>query len=308
MKRLLVAARSKPEAWAELFKAELPDHDILLSPPPSSEPVAYVVVGKPEPGLLAGLAGLEVVLSLNAGVEHLLASGEVPVGVPIVRMVDDGLVLGMVDWVTAQVLAWHRNLFVYRGSQEERRWAPRPEKMARERSVTVLGAGALGGAVAARLAVIGFETRVWSRSPREIAGVTSFAGPNALDAAVGGAQILVNLLPLTHQTRDLLGAAVFERLANGSFLINAGRGAHVVDDELIAALDSGRLGGAALDVFREEPLPADHPFWSHPNILVSPHVAAPTHARTAVAAMAQSVRRHERGEPLLHVVDLDRGY
>ena len=143
MKRLLVAARSKPEAWAELFKAELPDHDILLSPPPSSEPVAYVVVGKPEAGLLAGLAGLEVVLSLNAGVEHLLASGEVPVGVPIVRMVDDGLVLGMVDWVTAQVLAWHRNLFVYRGSQEERRWAPRPRED---------GAGAVGDGAGRRRA------------------------------------------------------------------------------------------------------------------------------------------------------------
>jgi glyoxylate/hydroxypyruvate reductase A len=124
MKTLLVAARARPEAWAEMFRLELPDHEIVVAPPPAGEPVAYAVVGKPEAGLLGSLAGLEVVLSLNAGVEHLLASGEVPAGVPIVRMVDDGLVEGMVDWVTAQALAWRRNLFAYRASQREGRWAP----------------------------------------------------------------------------------------------------------------------------------------------------------------------------------------
>jgi glyoxylate/hydroxypyruvate reductase A len=308
MKRLLVAARSKPEVWADMLRTELPDHDILIAPPPSGEPVAYAVVGKPEAGLLNRLAGLEVVLSLNAGVEHLLASGEVPAGVPIVRMVDDGLVEGMVDWVTAQVMAWHRNLFAYRASQSERRWAPRPERMARERSVVVLGAGALGGPVAARIAALGFETRTWARSSHSIAGVTSFCGAAGFSDAVDGADVLVNLLPLTSETRDILDKGVFARLAPGAFLINAGRGAHLVDEDLIAALDDGVLGGAALDVFREEPLPPDHVFWTHPAILLSPHVAAQTHPRTAVAAMAQSVRRHERGEPLLHVVDLARGY
>jgi glyoxylate/hydroxypyruvate reductase A len=291
-----------------MFRIELPDHEILVAPPPAGEPVAYAVVGKPESGLLASLTGLEVVLSLNAGVEHLLASGEVPTGTPIVRMVDDGLVEGMVDWVTAQVLAWHRNLFAYHAAQAERRWAPRPEKLARERSVTVLGAGALGGPVATRLALLGFETRAWSRSPRSIAGVKSFAGADAFADAVDGVDVLVNLLPLTAETRDLLGCDVFARLAPGAFLINAGRGGHVVDEDLIVALDRGQLGGAALDVFREEPLPHDHPFWTHPAILVSPHVAAQTHARTAVATMAASVRRHERGEPVWNVVDRERGY
>jgi glyoxylate/hydroxypyruvate reductase A len=162
--------------------------------------------------------------------------------------------------------------------------------------------------VAARLAAMGFQTRAWSRSPRSIAGVKSFAGAADFADAVTGAEVLVNLLPLTAETRDILDGGVFARLAPGAFLINAGRGAHVVDADLIEAMDRGVLSGAALDVFREEPLPADHPFWSHPAILVSPHVAAPTHARTAVAAMADSVRRHERGEPLLHVVDLERGY
>jgi glyoxylate/hydroxypyruvate reductase A len=307
MKTLLVAARARPEAWAEMFRLELPDHEIVVAPPPAGEPVAYAVVGKPEAGLLGSLAGLEVVLSLNAGVEHLLASGEVPAGVPIVRMVDDGLVEGMVDWVTAQALAWRRNLFAYRASQREGRWAPLPEKMARERTVVVLGAGALGGAVAARLAVLGFRTRTWSRSPHGIAGVTGFVGAAEFGAALDGVDVLVNLLPLTPETRDILDRGAFARLAPGAYVINAGRGAHIVDADLIDALDRGALSGAALDVFREEPLPADDPFWNHPRVLVSPHVAAPTHARTAVAVMAESVRRHERGEPLLHVVDLARG-
>ena len=307
-KRLLVAARANADAFADLFRQELPGHDILTAAPADGAPVAYAVVGKPPPGLLAGLAGLELVLSLNAGIEHLLASGEVPAGVPIVRMVDPGLVEGMVQWVAAQVLAWHRNLHAYRDSQRDGRWEQRAELLASERTVTVLGAGALGGPVAALLAAIGFRTRVWSRTPHAIAGVEGFAGADALTAAVTGADALINLLPLTPATTDLIDRALLSVMRPGGLVINAGRGGSLVDAVLIAALDDGTLAAAALDVFREEPLPADHPFWRHPKVFVSPHVAAPTHARTAVAVMAESVRRHEAGEPVPHVVNVEAGY
>ena len=307
MRRILVAAKSQPEVWAELFRQELPSHEVLTSPPAAGE-VAYVVVGKPDPGLIAGLPGLEVVLSLNAGVEHLLASGEAGEHLPIVRMVDPGLVDGMVEWVAAEVLAWHRNLFAYRDQQREGVWRQRPEKLARERTVAVLGAGALGGPVAAMLHTLGFQLRVWSRTAREVSGATSYAGPAGFADCLAGADVLVNLLPSTAETRDLIDAAALARLAPGAFLVNAGRGASVVDADLIAALDSGQLGAAALDVFRQEPLPPEHPFWRHPRVLLSPHVAAPTHARIAVAVMAETVRRHERGEPLLNLVDRARGY
>jgi glyoxylate/hydroxypyruvate reductase A len=308
MKRLLVAARMNRETWADLFRKVLPEHEILVAAPGDGEPVPYVVVGRPEAGLIGGLPGLEVVLSLNAGVEHLLASGEAPESIPIVRMVDDGLVEGMVDWVMAQTLAWHRNLFEYNTQQREGRWAPRPEKLARERTVLVLGAGALGLPVVAMLKVFGFKTRVWSRSLHPIPGVEAFAGPEGLGEALAGADILINLLPLTAETENLLGKAAFAHVAPGAFVINGGRGGTIVDADLIAALDDGTLSGAALDVFRQEPLPADHRFWTHPKVRLSPHVAAPTHPHTAVAAMAETVRRHERGEPLLHVVDRARGY
>ncbi|WP_426167587.1 2-hydroxyacid dehydrogenase [Sandarakinorhabdus sp. DWP1-3-1] len=306
MKTLFIAARSDPEAMAAMFRAELPGHDVVTKAP-GDRPVHYAVVGKPLPGTLSSLTGLELVLSLNAGIEHLLASGEVPEGVPIVRMVDPGLVEGMVEWVAAQLLAWHRNLFVYRDQQAAGEWRQHGELMARERVVTVLGAGALGGPVATMLAALGFQVRTWSRSGRAVAGTATFGGDD-LAAAVAGADALINLLPATAATTDIIDAALLARLAPGALLVNAGRGAAVVDGDVLAALDAGQLSAAVLDVFRTEPLPADHPFWAHPRVLVSPHVAAPTHARTAVAVMADSVRRHERGEPVPHVVDRSLGY
>ncbi|SFR88260.1 2-hydroxyacid dehydrogenase [Sphingomonas jatrophae] len=308
MKRLLVAARANAEAFATCFRAELPEHEIVTALPSDGGAVAYAVVGRPEPGLLASIPGLELVLSLNAGVEHLLASGEVPPGVPIVRMVDPGLVEGMVEWVSAHVLAWHRNLFAYRDKQVERRWAPAAEKLARERTVTVLGAGALGGPVATMLASFGFRTRAWSRSPRTLPGIECFAGEGGLAEAAAGADILVNLLPSTAQTLNVVDAALLAQLAPGALLVNGGRGATMVDADVLTALDSGQLSAAALDVFRTEPLPADDPYWAREDVLVSPHVAAPTHVSTSVAVMAESVRAWERGETPANVVDPALGY
>jgi glyoxylate/hydroxypyruvate reductase A len=162
--------------------------------------------------------------------------------------------------------------------------------------------------VAQHFVRFGFKTRVWSRSGRAVDGAQSFAGRDQLIAAVTGADIVVNLLPLTAETENLIDASVLAAQSPGGFLINGARGGHIVDADLIAALDSGQLSGAALDVFRTEPLPADHPFWRHPRIMISPHVAAPTHAHTAVKEMAENIRRFERGETLNHVVDRQLGY
>ena len=309
MKRIFIAARGNPEGMAEMFRKELPEHEVFTQQPqPGDAPVPYIVVGRPTPGVIAAVPGLELVLSLNAGIEHLLASGEVPDHLPIVRLVDDGLADGMSDWVLAHALAWHRNLGLYATLQAKGEWAPQAEKLARERVVTVLGAGALGAQVAAHFVRFGFQTRVWSRSGRAVEGAESFAGRASLIESVTGADILVNLLPLTSETADVVDAAVLGAMAQGSFFINGARGGHVVDADLISALDSGQLSSAALDVFRTEPLPSQDPLWSHPKVLLSPHVAAPTHAHTAVAEMAENIRRFERGEPLPHLVDRTLGY
>ncbi|MEQ1771336.1 MAG: glyoxylate/hydroxypyruvate reductase A [Devosia sp.] len=309
MGRIFIASRGNPEHLASLFRDELPDHEVLTAQPaPNDAAVPYIVVGRPTPGVIRAVPGLELVLSLNAGIEHLLASGEVPDHLPIVRLVDDGLADGMADWVLGHALAWHRNFGLYRELQAKGEWAPQQEKLAREGIVTVLGAGALGTPVAQHFARFGFTTRVWSRSGRAVDGAESFAGKEQLVAAVTGADILVNLLPLTAETENLIDANVLGAVATGGFLINGARGGHIVDADLIAALDSGQLSGAALDVFRTEPLPADHPFWRHPKIMISPHVAAPTHAHTAVKEMAENIRRFERGEALNHVVNRKLGY
>lgn len=309
MKRLFIASRGNPEQMAEMFRKELPQHEVFTQQPqPSDAPVPYIVVGRPLPGVIGAVPGLELVLSLNAGIEHLLASGEVPDHLPIVRLVDDGLADGMSDWVLGHALAWHRNFALYKDLQAKGEWKPQAEKLARERIVTVLGAGALGSQAAGHFVRFGFQTRVWSRSGRDVEGAQSFAGRDQLLAAVSGADILVNLLPLTAETANVVDASVLNALAPGAFLINGARGGHVVDADLIAALDSGQLSGAALDVFRTEPLPADDPLWHHPKVLLSPHVAAPTHAHTAVAEMAENIRRFERGERLPHLVDRTLGY
>ena len=309
MKRIFIASRGNPEHLASLFRAELPTHEVLTAAPgPGDAPVPYIVVGRPTPGTISAVPGIEVVLSLNAGIEHLLASGEVPEGLPIVRLVDYGLVEGMSEWVLGHALAWHRNFAIYRDLQSKGIWVPQQEKLARERIVTVLGAGALGAPIVAHFVRLGFKTRVWSRSGRSIDGAQSFAGRDHLLDAVRGTDILVSLLPLTAETENSLDASVFGAMAHGGFFINGARGGHVVDADLIAALDSGQLDAAALDVFRTEPLPPDHPFWRHPRITISPHVAAPTHAQTAVTQMAENIRRYERGEPLTHLVDRSLGY
>jgi glyoxylate/hydroxypyruvate reductase A len=308
MNTIAILLRSQAQHWATLLQQALPGHRVVTGADPGHRDAAYAVVGKPEPGALRALAGLKVVFSVNAGIESLLDSGEVPAGVPIVRMVDEGLAEGMLEWVLATVLAWHRNLFAYRTLQQSGQWAPMDERLARDRRVTVLGAGHLGGRVARALAGIGFQTRTWSRTPKLLPGVHCLHGAAQLDEAVGNADFLVNLLPLTPATENLVDQRLLARLAAGAVLINGGRGRHLVDQAVLDALDRGQLRAAVLDVFREEPLPAAHPFWTHPGVYLTPHVAAPTHAATAIAVIVENLTAFEGGAPLRHVVDLDRGY
>lgn len=308
MKTLIVMLRANASEWVDLLKQALPDHEVLLDPSAARGAITYALAGKPPAGALAALGRIEALFSVNAGVEALLQPGAVPDDVPIVRLADGALAAGMLEWVLAQALAWHRNLFDYRASQVEIRWAPMLEKVSSERPVTVLGAGHLGAPVAQALARLGFPVRTWSRTPKELAGVDCLAGREALHPAVAGAEILINLLPLTEETDGLLDHQVLGTLARGSVLINGGRGRHVVDEALLALLDTGHLRAAVLDVFREEPLPLSHPFWRHPRVFVSPHIAAPTHAASAVATIAANIRRHEAGLPMSDIVDRVRGY
>jgi glyoxylate/hydroxypyruvate reductase A len=249
---------------------------------------------------------LKAVLSLWAGVEDIV--GTVPPAIPLCRMVDEGLTRGMVEFVAAHVLRYHLGTDAHVLGQDGvwRNGVVPP--LAAERCVGVLGLGELGRAVAAALAGLGFDVRGWSRRPRELRGIPALSGEDGLAELLGAADILVTLLPATRETANLLDARRLALLPEGARLINPGRGSLIDDDALLAALDAGRLAHATLDVFREEPLPPEHPFWAHPRVTVTPHVAAETRPESAAVTIARNIQRGERGAPFLYVVDRAAGY
>jgi len=309
MKILFASSSDDPADWVPTLMAELPEAEIRVHPDVGDPAgIDYALVWKPPPGLLAALPNLKAILSLGAGVDALLADPTLPGGVPLARLVDPGLTVGMTDYVCWQVLAAHRRAADYRAQQARVRWRPLAEALAPERRVGVMGLGELGADAARMLAALRFDVAGWSRSAKSIPGVACFSGAEGLAEFLARTEILVCLLPLTPQTAGVLDADLFARLPRGAHVINAGRGGHLVDTDLLAALDSGQVSTAALDVFHDEPLPAVHPFWRHPRVTVTPHVASVTHARSAARTIAADIRRLEAGQPPAHPVDRRRGY
>lgn len=260
------------------------------------------------PGFWRRFPNLRAIFSLGAGVDTLLADRDLPTSAQVVRMLDDSMASDMSDFVRMCVTYHHRAMHEYAVLQAEGVWRSiRPPRNAR-RTVGVMGLGALGGRCALDLAAAGFAVRGWARRSRTLPDIATFTGEVEFEAFLAATEILVCLLPLTPETEDILSARVFSALPRGACVINVGRGRQLVDDDLLAALDSGHIAAATLDVFRVEPLPADHPFWRHPRITVVPHAAAFTHPDTAVPALAANLRRLLDGAPLAGVVDRTTGY
>lgn len=275
------------------------------------EAIAAAVVANPAPGALQGLPQLRLVQSLWAGVDKLLADATLPAQVPLARMVDPAMSAAMVETASWAVLALHRGFFDYAAQQHAREWRQQPQRRAGEVRVLVLGTGQMGGAVATSLAARGYRVDAWraTASARPApARAAVHVGAAALAALLPLSEIVVNLLPLTADTRGLLGTRVFAALPRGASVVNLARGAHVVDAELLAALDGGQLRHAVLDVFHDEPLPAEHPYWRHPRVTVLPHVAALTDVRSGAQVVAANLHALRAGAPLAHLVDRARGY
>ncbi|MBK1634734.1 2-hydroxyacid dehydrogenase [Rhodovulum adriaticum] len=270
------------------------------------ETVDYVVYA-PNGGLsdFTPFTGCRAVLSLWAGVENIVTNDTLTQ--PLCRMVDAGLEEGMREWVAGHVLRHHLGMDAHIVNPAHR-WDQVAPPLARDRTVALLGLGALGQAAASALVALGFDVQGWSRTQREVPGVTCHHGAEGLRAVLERAEIAVLLLPLTAQTENLMNAERLGWMPAGAVLINPGRGALIDDTALLAALDAGRIGHATLDVFRSEPLPADHPFWTHPRVTVTPHIASETRPASAARVIAENIRRSEAGEPLLHLVDRARGY
>ncbi|MEY9594636.1 glyoxylate/hydroxypyruvate reductase A [Bradyrhizobium yuanmingense] len=294
--------------WACFFAERAPDVPFRLWPD-IGDPAAvrYLVAWVPPDDIATTFPKLELVFSVGAGVDQFDTS-KVPTHIPLVRMLEPGIAETMVEYVTMAVLALHRDLLDLISQQRQQVWREIRITPARRRHVGVMGLGQLGQAVLERLKTFGFPLLGWNRSPREIEGVTCYAGADALPEFLAQADILVCLLPLTDQTRGILNAELFARLPRGAGLVNVGRGPHLVEADLLAALDSGALSGAVLDVTDPEPLPVGHPFWSHPRILLTPHNASMTTPDTAVDFVLDVIARHRRGEELPGLVDRRRGY
>ncbi len=301
------AARGK--AWAETIGRELPAVDFRCWPDLRDDAcairhlVAWTLPGE----VLAALPNLEVLFSVGAGVDQL-ALDRLPPDLRIVRMIEPGITQTMADYISMAVLALHRDLPFFIAEQRAGRWIWRNVPPAAERSVGIMGLGELGQAALAALAPHGFRLSGWSRSPHAIAGVRCYAGAEAMDAFLAEAEILVCLLPLTDDTRGILHRDLFARMPRGARLVNAARGGHLVQPDLLEALGTGQLSAAILDVTDPEPLPPGHPFYTHPAIMLTPHVAGITRIDSAVHSLIENLRRELAGQPLVGEIDRSRGY
>ena len=296
-------------AWNELLVEALGPIDFrtLRAGLGNTDDIEIALAWKPRPGLLASFKNLKMIVSLGMGVDHLLADDQLP-DVAITRIMDEGLVGQMSEYAIYWALWHHRDIAKYAASQRAKQWKPEEFVDSIHRPIGVMGLGTIGQDAAKKFALLGFPTLGWSRTAKTLPGVETFHGREALTKFLGRTNILVNVLPLTRETRGIMDKSLFAALPRGAFVINMGRGGHVVDEDLLAALDSGHLAGAALDVFNTEPLPADHPYWTHPKVHMTPHMAGYTNPRTASPGVIENIKRLRAGQPLINTVDAKSGY
>ena len=308
MALLYTSDPTRGRIWRAIFAAEAPDV-AFFDPSQNYDPdaIRYLAAWAPSADLIASLPKLEILFSIGAGIDQF-DMGVLPPHIRVVRMIEPGIAAGMVEYATMAVLALHRNLIDYRAAQKDARWAPIKLAPAGERRVGVMGLGNLGQAVLQGLKPFGFPLSGWSRSGGVIEGVTCHAGEAALPAFLGQCDILICLLPLTPETRGILCRDSLSQLPKGAAIINVGRGPHLVEHDLLSLLDEAHLSGAVLDVTDPEPLPADHPFWAHPRIMLTPHVASMTRPDGAARALIANIRRLAAGRPMAGEVARDRGY
>ena len=299
--------------WINLLQQALPQARVRQWRAGDNDPADYALVWHPPVEMLSGRPTLKGVFALGAGVDSILSKLKehpemLPPGVPLFRLEDTGMAQQMQEYAVSQVLHWFRRFDDYQALKQQAKWQPLEDYQREEFTVGILGAGVLGSKVAESLVAWGFPVRCWSRSRKRWPGVASFAGEQELGAFLQQTRVLINLLPNTPETVGIINGALLAQLPDNAYVLNLARGVHLVEDDLLAALEHGKIKGAMLDVFSKEPLPASSPLWAHPRVAMTPHVAAVTRPPEAVRYIAATIGQLERGEEPTGRVDLQRGY
>lgn len=306
---LFISPLDAPGVWRDALERAMPALEVRVWPHAGNRrDIEYAAVWKPPADSMHELPNLRAIFSLGAGVDHLFAGTQLPEGVPVVRMIDPALTEGMIEYVLYHVLRYHRHMCDYEAQQRQHVWRELPQVRPGDRNIGIMGLGVIGGDAACKLAIFGFSVAGWSHGAKRLPQIRSFFGRDQLEAFLGRSEILVCVLPLTPQTEGILNKSAFAALPRGACVISAGRGGHVVEADLLAALNSGHIAGATLDVFQTEPLPVESPFWDHPKVTVTPHIASITNPYTASVQVAENIRRLQEGEALIGVVDRQRRY
>lgn len=306
---LLAVTGFDPVVWHDALRAIAPDRPVVVDGEEfDAAAIEYAIVWKQRPGVLNALPNLKAVFSIGAGVDHIFRDGTLP-DVPIARAVAPDLTNRMSEYVVWQVLDHHRLGSLYRRQQAAHVWSENTrQRSAADVTVGIMGLGVLGMDAARKLQVLGFNLRGWGRTPKAVDGMDYHHSDKGLDAFLTGCDIVVCLLPLTPDTRGMLSAGLFARMDDATVLINAGRGGLQVENDILAALESGKLAAASLDVFETEPLPGDSPLWAHPKVTITPHAAASSMPQALIPPIIAQMQALERGEPLVNLVDREAGY
>ncbi len=310
MKFLFISIADKAIAWREAILGKFPDATFDIWPDDVVDKASYdyAIVWRPPVGELKTYPNLKGILSLGAGVDGILMDTELPDNIPVVRLVDRCLTEGMSEYVLYWVIHYHRRMGVYLNWSSNGTWKQMRQTDTRHKKVGFLGIGELGSDAAGKVAALGFDVAGWSRTEKQIDGITSYYGADGLIPFLNRTEILIILLPLTDATKGIINKETLAALPEGASIINCARGAHVVDEDLIAALDSGHINAATLDVFHVEPLPSDHPYWVHPKVTVTPHIASLTVPSSAADWMEENINLIEAGKQPLNTVDVKKGY
>lgn len=310
MRILLHRADGRTEPWLKDFSKYLPEAEFeIWHAGEKSQPCDYAVVWSPPEAMLPELAQVKAIFNTGAGVDALLRYGDaIPCEIPIIRLGDAGMGLQMAEYVTHAVLRYFRRFDDYERQARAGIWAALPPYNREDFAIGVLGLGALGMRVIEALAPFGFPLRGWSRTEKRIDGVQCYQGLDGLDTFLRGSRVLVCMLPLTPETNNLIDRSNLGKLPAGAYVINVARGAHIAEPELLSLIKSGHIAAATLDVFRNEPLPAQHPFWQEPRITITPHISALTLRRESVQQIADKIRSFESGQPVADIVDRNLGY